>query len=335
MNPALAVSLNNSATKDGLTRGFEYAGFEMLGACLAAALYCICRPSSEDDNVDKRQFGDQISSHFLRTRICSEFIGTFFLAVTVGFCLVTDSPAAPIAAAAALMSMVYSVGTLSGGHFNPAVTIAVVLGGRGKCGVAEGALYILVQTMAGVASGVFVAFVHGFVMNLSMDSILSPKMDHAWSESMAAEIVFTTLLAYVVLTVTTSPALPSYTRQNFYFGLAVGACYIVGGLAIGHISGGVLNPAVAAGVATQSTLIVNFGSLWRPDSAAEKLAHLLDAEALRTGAYSQIQNLLQFTMAELLGGALASGIFGLTHPQEFDTYGPQKLAAQNLHEDKV
>jgi len=139
----------------------------------------------------------------------------------------------------------------------------------------------------------------------------------------------------MVLTVTTSPALPSYTRQHFYFGLAVGACYIVGGFAIGHISGGVLNPAVATGVAAQSTLIVSFGSLWRPSSAAARVANLLDAEALHRGAYGQIQNLLQFTMAELLGGALATGIFGLTHPQEFDTYGPQKYAAHNPREDEV
>src|ERR1035441_2422482 len=67
----------------------------------------------------------------------AEFIGTFFLVLTVGMCVIKPDAGsfAPIAIGSALMIMVYAGGHISGGHFNPMVTLAVWL--RGRCPAAD------------------------------------------------------------------------------------------------------------------------------------------------------------------------------------------------------
>ncbi|MCI0408976.1 MAG: aquaporin, partial [Acidobacteria bacterium] len=56
-----------------------------------------------------------------------EFIGTFFLVLTIGFAVLEPGagPLAPLAIGSALMVMVYAGGHISGAHYNPAVTLAV------------------------------------------------------------------------------------------------------------------------------------------------------------------------------------------------------------------
>ena len=63
----------------------------------------------------------------------TEFIGTFFLVATIGFTVIAPGAdhMAPLAIGAALMVMIYAGGHVSGGHYNPAVTLAVYL--RGRC----------------------------------------------------------------------------------------------------------------------------------------------------------------------------------------------------------
>ena len=77
----------------------------------------------------------------------AEFIGTFFLVLTVGCAAVLGLAGdfAPIAIGSALMVMIFAGGHVSGAHFNPAVTLAVFL--RGKCPATDVAPYIGAQIL--------------------------------------------------------------------------------------------------------------------------------------------------------------------------------------------
>src|SRR5664279_5496851 len=82
----------------------------------------------------------------------AEFIGTFFLVLTVG-CTVIPGTAGvipPLAIGAALMVMVFAGGHVSGGHYNPAVTLAVFM--RGRLASKEVVPYWMAQLAAGVVA---------------------------------------------------------------------------------------------------------------------------------------------------------------------------------------
>merc|ERR1719453_2108317 len=92
-------------------------------------------------------------AYTLATRLCSEFLGTFFLVLTVGLNVLGKSTAPVWSIAASLMCMIYALGSCSGAHFNPAVTLAILCSGRGKVGVVDACAYMVVQIVAGIAAG--------------------------------------------------------------------------------------------------------------------------------------------------------------------------------------
>jgi len=237
----------------------------------------------------------------LPCKLASEFLGTFTLVLTVGLNIVTKSVATPWSAAAALMSMIYSLGSVSGGHFNPAVTLAAVLSGRGVCPAAQGLAYWVAQLVAGVAAGLLVADFHEGGKYRSEPFNLTPGKNlqdpgslYSWWVVVAAEGTFTFMLAFVVLAVATTKPLPGLTQQNFQFALAIGSCVTAGGFAIGAVSGGALNPAVSVGLSTSSA-----ASTSQPS---------------RTPWYYCVI----FSAFELIGGILAAAIFRVTHKGEFE-----------------
>lgn len=166
-----------------------------------------------------------------------EFIGTFFLVFTIGMVVINTGDSvllAPLAIGSALMVMVYAGGHISGGHYNPAVSLAVFL--RGKLTSRELGIYWVVQLLgAAVASGV-VLFLKGnpTVTAFPVDSI----------RALIAEFLFTFALCYVVLNVATAKG----TAGNSFYGLAIGFTVAAGAYAVGPISGAAFNPAVALGL---------------------------------------------------------------------------------------
>jgi aquaporin Z len=167
----------------------------------------------------------------------TEFIGTFFLVLTIGLTVnIGVGTMAPLAIGAALMIMVYAGGHISGGHYNPAVTLAVLI--RGRIAVAEAIPYMIVQVFGAVVAAFTVKYLIGG--NLSVAATANP----AAIKALIAEALGTFALAYVVLNVATTKA----NAGNSYFGLAIGFTVTVMAYALGAFSGGAFNPAVAVGI---------------------------------------------------------------------------------------
>ncbi len=164
-----------------------------------------------------------------------EFIGTFFLVFTVGMAVRSGAPLAPLAIGASLMVMIFAGGHVSGGHFNPAVTLAVYL--RGRCEARDVTPYWAAQLAAGLVAGLVVAFLFG--------GRASPAL-HGTVPSAIVEFLFTFALAWVVLNVATARG----TTGNSFYGLAIGMTVMTGAVAVGGVSGGAFNPAVGLGVFT-------------------------------------------------------------------------------------
>jgi aquaporin Z len=168
-----------------------------------------------------------------------EFIGTFFLVFTVGTCVVNPDAGviAPIAIGSVLMVMVYAGGHISGGHYNPAVTVAVAI--RGRMPAAEVPIYFLAQIVASLMAA-------GASDYLKGDFVPPPQPPaYVLAQLAFAEFIFTFALAYVVLNVATAKS----NAGNSFYGLAIGFTVMVGAFAVGPISGGAFNPAVATGCA--------------------------------------------------------------------------------------
>jgi aquaporin Z len=167
-----------------------------------------------------------------------EAIGTFFLVFTVAISGLTGSAFTPLAAGAILMVMIYAGGHISGGHYNPAVTMAALW--RRRIGPADAVAYWTVQ----FAAGVIAAVVARAVVNPAAVTTLHLS-GHILMATAVVEALFTFALCYVVLNVATSKD----HRENSFYGLAIGFTVVAGALAVGGISGGAFNPAVSLGAA--------------------------------------------------------------------------------------
>lgn len=181
----------------------------------------------------------------------AELIGTFFLVFTIGNVVVKADPAAPASALAplaigsCLMVMIFAGGHISGGHFNPAVTLAVHL--RGRCPASDVPGYMIAQ----VVGAVLAAFA---VMFLKSGSGTPGPIDI--TKALLAEFLFTFALCYVVLNVATAKA----NAGNSFYGLAIGFTVLTGAFAVGGISGGAFNPAVAVGITLMG--LASWANIW-------------------------------------------------------------------------
>lgn len=183
-----------------------------------------------------------------------EFIGTFFLVFTIGMTVIAPGAGnlAPLAIGSALMVMIFAGGHISGGHFNPAVTLGVWL--RGKCATADVVPYMISQSGAAVVASFAVkALKTGLVTKAAaIGGAMTPEILPA----LLAEFLFTFALVWVVLNVATAKG----TSGNSFYGFAIGFTVLTGAFAVGGISGGAFNPAVAIGLCTMG--LVTWGSLW-------------------------------------------------------------------------
>ncbi|MFN3978915.1 MAG: aquaporin [Caldilinea sp.] len=166
-----------------------------------------------------------------------EFIGTFFLVFTVVTAAVGGwAPLgfAPLAIGSVLMVMIFAGGHISGGHYNPAVSLAVFV--RGKLPMNDLIVYWVVQLVAGVVA----ALLASSLLGISASAPLAVDL----TKVIVAEFLFTFALTFVVVNVATAKG----TAGNSFYGLAIGFTVLSGAYAVGSISGGVFNPAVGTGI---------------------------------------------------------------------------------------
>jgi aquaporin Z len=205
----------------------------------------------------------------------TEFLGTYFLVLTVCLSVLTNTPLAAVAIGCSLMIMVYMGGHISGGHYNPAVSLAVLL--RGKLDAKEFVLYVLSQVLGALAAALTAYLI---LRNSAKSSFALAPAENvgAWG-ALLVEALYTFALCLVVLNVATSKK----TEGNSYYGLAIGFTIVVAAIAGGSLSGGAFNPAVGTGPIVVNA-IVNGGSL---------------------------SDLWIYWVGPFLGGAVAAGVFRL------------------------
>jgi aquaporin Z len=266
-NPAVAAGVDVSSAHIGIGWFAIYWIFEFVGAALAVSLFKVVRP---------QEFEGAESDPGMVPALVSEFLGTFMLVLTVGLNVLGHSAAGAFSIAASLMCMIYALGGVSGAHFNPAVTVAILGSGLDeKLTAGKACAYMGTQIVAGVMAAYAYAFIHH-----AESFPLGPGKGYNWTQVAVAEIAFTFVLCLVVLCV----AVSEKTKLKEFYGLAIGSCVTVGGCAIGGISGGSLNPAVSWGIA--SSQIMNGGMFYKA---------------------------LIYTAFELVGAGLAAGVVKITH----------------------
>jgi len=278
-NPALTIGrFMADLSLDSLWLCLALVAAQCVGGMLANKLYRVCRPN--EYNPDQGEF---------TTKAAGEFIGTFFIALTLCLNTVTRSVAASWSMAAALMSATYSLATVaSGANLNPSVTLGLLLSGRDKIDPGDGRLYIIVQVIAGLCAGLvaglFARAAHHFeVIEGPGNPLLSPV------SNALTDFLFTSLLVFTWLVMLTTGS----DTQSF-FGLAIASCVTASAVAA-------LNPAVILGAVVAVTV-----------------------QASSFGTFGWLQALLLLG-TELAGGVAGSGAFRLLYRREFDGHYLERM----------
>merc|ERR1719454_2406618 len=275
-NPAVAFGLDVASAQLGFKYCLVYTLFEFVGAALAVAVHM---------TVDSRK--DTEPS--LMKKAVSEFIGTYFLVLTVFLNVSMKSPAGGLSIAASLMCMIYALGGVSGANFNPAVTLALLITGKGGMTTSLAPVYMGSQLAGGFAAGATSIAITGTKLTL-----VPPNF--GFTSALIGEFFYTFVLCFVVLSVacvTMPEKLMGGGPAAQIYGWAIGFCIMVGAGASGNVSGAALNPAVALPID-----VMGKDFKWHS---------------------------LGYTGVEFVGAALAAGAMMAVRPAEFAKDGKKTL----------
>jgi len=292
MNPSVSLGLAVSNFSLSLLELPLFIASQLAGGFFSVVSFHIVRPeekpAASDSKFAPAELARKIEGYF-PAQMTAEFLGASILVLTVGLNVCSKSIGGVWSIAASLMVMIFSLGDVSGAHFNPAVTAAVVAVDSEKFTYKEAGEYVLAQLAGGGAGAALYMLL---MLNIFGDDNTFPVMNqpgYSSKQAFFAEFVGTFLLAFVVLCV---------GRKDIkeYAGFAIGACIVGGGSAMGGISGGLLNPAVTAGAA-----VVNLDFINNPTVV------------------------ILFVLAQLLGGVVAATVYkNVTHVSEFEANAREK-----------
>ena len=247
----------------------------------------------------------------------TEFIGTFIFVLTIGLVVCQGVEMAPLVIGCVLMIIVYMGGHVSGGHYNPAVSLAAMM--RGAMSSVDLIPYWIAQVAGSLAGACVCAVIFGglggaaatedaaaldqpsaaYVSVVAQDEeaavatisgednlkrgFFGPAPGKPFTLTQPGpwiiEIVFTFALCLVVLNTATSTG----TSGNSFYGLAIGFTIVVAAFAGGGISGGAFNPAIGIG----------------PNVIKGTLG----------GDPGAMANIILHTLGPIIGGALAAVVF--------------------------
>ena len=198
----------------------------------------------------------------------AEFIGTLWL--TLGGCGSAVLAAAfphvgigllgvSLAFGLTVLTGAYALGPISGGHFNPAVSVGLAMGGRFAWSALPG--YVIAQVLGAIAGGGILyliatgkagAEVGGFATNGFGEH--SPG-GYGLGAAVVCEVVMTAIFVIVILGATARRAAPGFA------GMAIGLCLTLIHLISIPVTNTSVNPARSTGVAVFGPAIA-MGQLW-------------------------------------------------------------------------
>merc|ERR1740121_2090415 len=315
MNSAIAVGLGiveGGSANSNVHRAVIFICTDFAGAFIGTGLYRVVRP----DEASRQQTGDRKTavdrSSQIATRIAAEFIGTFFLILVkalnrLAMIEVNMAGLGPESwsVMAVVTALVYSLSSVSGAYFNPALTIGAWACGQGAWRGYDWIFYLVAQTFGAIgASSVFVALSNG-------RSIPYANSTFGIGTEVFSEGMFSGFLTFVVLSTRVglktsseekaagaAQGVKAHPQGNFH-GLAYGACHVAGGFSIGPITGSMLNPAVVFSFVGVDLLHGNFG-----------------------GGFAA------YVVYQVAGSLLGAAFFVILHAELYRDEDPQKAEAE-------
>jgi len=280
LNPAIAMGVQLLQVTRGADMegwGFGFLFCEIVGTALAVTFYRLVY-AEDSDHMDWLD-GETPKALKISQKLSAEFLGTFFVVFTKGLCHLGGSPAEAWAVAAAYGAMVYSVRHISGAHLNPAVTLAVKASGRGLISVQDTISYWAAQFLGGCFAAAMFTLMHD-IETFGVER----EAGAPFYKIGLVEVSFTFALCYIMLTTNTVKPVDTVSRQNDTAGIAMGGCILVGDSGVGHISGGIMNPAMAFAITASHAF-----------------------------AGGQLRLVLVYCGFEAVGALLAAAVFFVTH----------------------
>ena len=166
----------------------------------------------------------------LLPKLITEFLGTFFLCLTIA--LSSNAGSANVLAVGCLLTaIVYAGGPISAAHYNPAITVVFWL--SKKIDFKGVFFYWIAQLLGALVAALLAKFVFEIMTDRSLDNLQIPK-------AFTAEFIGTFALAFVIINV----AITERSQGNSYYGIAIGLIVIGGAYVLGPYSGAAFNPAV-------------------------------------------------------------------------------------------